>query len=79
MSMVLRPALAALGAVLLCSHAVHAQVANGNLWPVPRLTFLTPNGGKIGSTFEATFAGTDVNDPEALLFSHPGINSSSLA
>src|SRR4051812_30444492 len=52
-----------------------AQIVNGNLWPNPRLTILTPTGGKVGSTFDVTFAGTELDRPEALIFSHPGIKA----
>ena len=52
---------------------VHAQIVNGHQWPNPRLTYVAPAGGKIGTTVEVTFAGTDVDEPESLLFSHPGI------
>jgi hypothetical protein len=43
--------------------------------PNPRLTVLTPCGGKAGTTFEVTFAGTDLEEPSALLFSHPSIKA----
>jgi hypothetical protein len=44
-------------------------------FPLPRLFVVSPCGGKQGSTFEVTFAGQDVEDPEALLFSHAGIKA----
>ena len=53
--------------------ALRAQIVNGNQWPTPRLTILTPTGGKVGTTFEVTFAGTEVEQPDSLIFSHPGI------
>lgn len=59
--------------LLLAQSAVHAQIVNGNQWPVPRLTVLTPCGAKAGTTLEVAFTGTEVEDPTALLFSHPGI------
>jgi hypothetical protein len=55
--------------------AVHAQIVNGNLWPNPRLLTLTPTGGKVGSTVEVAFSGSDLDRPESLLFSHPGIKA----
>jgi hypothetical protein len=55
---------------------VQAQLINGHQWPNPRLNVLTPTGGKVGTTFEVTFNGTEVEMPEALLFSHPGIKAS---
>ncbi len=51
----------------------YGQFINGHQWPVPRLNTLTPPGGKVGTTVEVTFAGTEVEQPDALLFSHPGI------
>src|ERR1019366_3843581 len=42
----------------------------------PRLNVLTPTGGKIGTTFEVAFTGTECETPDALLFSHPGIKGS---
>jgi hypothetical protein len=53
--------------------SAHAQIINGNQWPTPRLNILTPTGGKIGTAFEVTFTGTEVEEPSALIFSHPGI------
>ena len=51
----------------------YSQIVNGDQWPTPRLAVLTPTGGKVGSTFEVAFTGTEVEEPDALLFSHPGI------
>src|SRR5262245_28786784 len=51
----------------------NAQVINGNQWPTPRLSVLTPTGGKVGTTFEVAFAGTECEEPTGLIFSHPGI------
>ena len=59
--------------LLLCAMPVQAQIINGHQWPTPRLSYLTPTGGKVGTTLEVTFAGTEVEEPESLLFSHPGI------
>src|SRR5207253_2684162 len=52
-----------------------AQPQLGHLLPTPRLTVVSPPGGKTGATVEVTFAGTDLDVPEALLFSHPGIKA----
>src|SRR5450755_3465345 len=73
----LSPALRA-GALLglwLWAGSAQAQIANGNLWPKPRLTILTPAGGKAGTTFEVGFAGTELDDPQSLYFNHPGIKA----
>ncbi|MGH7225172.1 MAG: PPC domain-containing protein, partial [Gemmataceae bacterium] len=52
--------------------------ADSNL-PAPRLMTVMPPGGKIGSTVEVVFTGTDLEEPEHLLFSHPGIKAEPLA
>ena len=43
--------------------------------PSPRLFMLMPAGGKAGTTVEVTFTGADLEEPQALLFSHPGIKA----
>jgi hypothetical protein len=52
-----------------------AQIQLGSLLPNPRLTTVSPCGGKAGTTFEVTFTGTDLEDPEQLVFSHAGIKA----
>lgn len=52
-----------------------AQVINGNQLPNPRLATLTPLGGKAGATVNITVGGSDLEQPDALLFSHPGIKA----
>ncbi len=52
-----------------------AQLINGNNWPRPRLMTVFPAGGKIGTTIEVICGGTEIDQPEALLFSHPGISA----
>ena len=61
--------------LLLGAGQAQAQIANGNLWPKARLTVLMPPGGKVGTTFEVTFTGTDLEEPQGLYFSHPGIKA----
>jgi hypothetical protein len=66
--------LALCGVILILStSASQAQIINGNQWPTPRLSVLTPAGGKVGTTIEVGFAGTEVEEPTALIFNHPGI------
>jgi hypothetical protein len=60
-------------AALAWAWRAEAQLVNGNQWPNPRLNVLTPTGGKAGTTFEVSFAGTDTETPESLWFSHPGM------
>src|SRR5438067_828435 len=61
--------------LLFCTGQAKAQIANGNSWPKPRLSVLTPAGGKVGATFEVAFTGTDLDEPQGLYFSHPGITA----
>lgn len=41
--------------------------------PAPYLSHLTPLAVTRGATIEVTFAGTDLEDPVALVFDHPGL------
>jgi len=59
---------------LVCAEAGRAQPPQSGMI-VPRLFSVVPNGGKVGSTFEVTFTGQDIEDPEGLFFSHPGIKA----
>jgi hypothetical protein len=77
---VLRRALAVLLALLvLRAGNALAQPRPGSNLPAPRLMTVMPPGGKIGSTVEVTFTGTDLEEPEQLLFSHPGIKAEPIA
>jgi hypothetical protein len=55
-----------------------AQPQLGNQLPNPRLNSISPAGGKVGTSLEVTFTGTDLDLPEALLFSHPGITAKAI-
>lgn len=46
--------------------------------PSPRLLTLLPPGGKVGSVVEVTFGGADLDEPEKLVFSHPGIKADAI-
>src|SRR5262245_9950455 len=65
--------LALLGACFVVASA-HAQ-QNLPTLPQPRLQSIFPSGGKVGTTVEVTFTGTDLEEPQALLFSHPGLKA----
>jgi hypothetical protein len=65
----------ALFAGLIAVRPLVAQPPPDSQLPNPRLTVLTPCGGKAGSTVEVTFTGVDLEEPQALLFSHPGIKA----
>src|SRR6267378_1821103 len=60
---------------VVCAGKVHAQPQLGNQLPQPRLNTVAPAGGKVGTTFELVFTGTDLEGPESLLFNHPGIKA----
>ena len=64
----------AVSALLLAAATVSAQPPTPGL-PTPRLLTVMPPGGKVGTTVEVTFTGQNLEDPERLLFSHPGIKS----
>jgi hypothetical protein len=64
--------LAALGAVLLNTAPAHAQ-RNPSGLPSPRLYTVSPAGGKVGNSIEVTLAGLHFEEPERIVFSHPGI------
>lgn len=66
------PALAAL--FCLCALA-RAQNQQGPGLPLPRLDSAMPCGAKAGTTVELTLAGTDLEDAEAVIFSHAGIKA----
>ncbi len=55
-----------------------AQPPAGSALPNPRLLTLTPPGGKVGTSVEVSFTGTDVEEPQALLFSHPGLKAEAI-
>ncbi len=55
--------------------AVQAQPQAGSALPQPRLMTVSPPGGKVGTTVEVSFTGTDLEVPEKLLFSHAGIRA----
>jgi hypothetical protein len=61
--------------LILTSGTALAQPQLGNNLPNPRLLTVSPAGGKVGTTVEVTFGGTDLEEPKALLFSHPGIKA----
>jgi hypothetical protein len=68
-------AVLALGAALLLGQTAHAQPQLGSALPTPRLMIVSPPGGKAGSAVDVTVTGTDLDEPEGLLFSHPGLKA----
>ncbi len=61
-------------AALLDSGAASAQQPD-SAWPSPRLLAVFPPGGRLGTVVEVAFTGTDLEEPEQLRFSQPGIKS----
>lgn len=55
--------------------SLSAQQPLANQLPNPRLFTLFPSGGKVGTSVEVSFTGTDLEEPQALYFSHPGIKA----
>src|SRR5260370_30446741 len=53
--------------------ATAQRMTDGPGLPTPRLYVVMPSGGRIGSTIEATVTGADIDEPQGLLFSQPGI------
>jgi hypothetical protein len=65
--------LTCLAVLVACSGLTAQQPPPVSGLPVPRLFTVFPCGGKSGSTIEVTFSGQDIEEPESLLFSQPGI------
>ncbi|MBY0522976.1 MAG: PPC domain-containing protein [Gemmataceae bacterium] len=63
-----------LGSLALDESAAQPQPATGSL-PQPRLLSVLPTGGKAGDTTEVALSGIDMDDPQGLVFSHPGIKA----
>jgi hypothetical protein len=62
--------------VLVCLAAsVAGQPPPGPGLAQPRLLIVSPAGGQAGTTVEATLTGNDLDDPQRLLFSHPGLKA----
>src|SRR5438105_3400426 len=61
---------------LLVALAVPAS-AQQNLPPLPqpRLQTVFPCGAKAGATVEVAFTGTDMDEPDGLIFSHAGLKA----
>jgi hypothetical protein len=66
-------ALVALAASL--TPAVQAQPQQGPQLPFARLFTVLPSGGKLGTTFEVTVGGADLEEASALYFSVPGVTA----
>src|SRR5436305_1246454 len=58
--------------------AAAQQPLPGNALPTPRLLSITPPGGKTGTMVELSFTGQDVEAPQGLLFSHPGLTAEAI-
>lgn len=47
--------------------------------PTPKLFVIMPPGGQAGAGVEVTISGQDLDEPEELMFSHPGITAEMLS
>ena len=45
-------------------------------WPTPVLLVVSPSGGQAGTTVQVTLSGLNLEKPERLLFSQPGLTAS---
>ena len=63
-----RLTLLGLGSLLLVVRPAAGQLPN------PRLNGLSPSGARVGTTVEVVPRGEDLDGPEAIFFSHPGIS-----
>jgi hypothetical protein len=66
--------LAGLGALLIIGNALGQQQQGPGI-AVPRLLTVFPNGAKAGSTVEVVVTGSDIDEPQGLMFSHPGFKA----
>jgi hypothetical protein len=64
-----------LGILLPAGVAVAQKGPDAPGLPMPRLYVVMPSGGRIGSTFEVSLTGVDIEEPQALFFSQPGIKA----
>jgi hypothetical protein len=55
--------------------ALAQQPLPDSTFPSPRLLSVSPPGAKAGTVVDVTFAGTDLDEPEKLLFSIPGFKA----
>ncbi len=55
--------------------AAAQQAPPDSALPTPGLLTVVPAGARAGSTVEVTFTGTDIEEPETLLFSHAGVKA----
>jgi hypothetical protein len=62
-------------ACLLPAERAGAQGPFGPQLPAPRLLVVSPCGGQVGSSFEATLTGLNLEQPDGLLFSQPGLKA----
>ncbi|HBI42121.1 MAG TPA: hypothetical protein DDY78_04580 [Planctomycetales bacterium] len=68
--------LLALGAGLVAVlPALAQQPLPDSTFPSPRLLSVSPTGAKAGTVVAVTFAGTDLDEPEKILFSIPGFKA----
>jgi hypothetical protein len=62
-------------AVLISLTASSSVVAQSVCLPAPRLLTTMPMGGQVGTTFDVTITGDNLENADELRFSHPGITA----
>jgi hypothetical protein len=67
--------MAVIGMLCVVSDSARGQPNLGSALPNPRLMTIAPPGGQIGKVVEVTFTGTDLEEPQSLLFSHANIKA----
>lgn len=60
-------------AILLNFNVKYAYSQNAPALPIPRVTSLFPVGGQIGKSITVTILGSELAEPSAIIFSHPGL------
>jgi Bacterial pre-peptidase C-terminal domain len=73
-----RLAVGLFGLVIVAGTARAQQELGDNELPQPRIKTVMPCGARAGTTVEVAFAGTDIESPESLFASHPGIQAEHL-
>jgi hypothetical protein len=68
----------ALAATFLLAEPASAQRRQGPEMPHPQLLIVMPAGGQAGTAVDVTLTGQDLDDPEGLIFSQPGIKGERL-
>ena len=61
--------------LLLTAFLASSIAAQSVCIPLPRLLTMTPMGGQVGTTFDVTISGDNLDDAGQLVFTHPGLKA----